>query len=448
MKYWIETYGCQMNKAESEALELALNHNKWKEAEDPMEADLTIINTCSVRETAETRIWGRIGYYKKVKKNNPAMTLIITGCMAERLGNKFINKNSPVDKVFGTFTKNKIIDSVLQKTIFDPIFPSGQNFASEDSMPNNQTYEFNKLHTTEGKFKAFVPIMNGCNNFCSYCIVPYVRGRELSRNPEEIFSEIEKLETMGVKEITLLGQNVNSYYYEDKETGEKLDFPFLLKKISQQVSSIEWIRFLTSHPKDLSEKLISVIAESTNICRHIHLPLQSGSDVILKKMNRKYNSDFYNTLIKKIKDNIPDMSITTDIIVGFPGETQEDYNMTYDMINSIKFNEAFTYYYNPREGTNAFNFGDDIPKEEKIKRLSEVIKLQRKISIMKKKEKIGTTFKVLAEGFSKNNTTELIGRTESDEMIVFNAGQDRIGLYNIVKILFLKGNTFIGETVK
>ena len=433
MKYWIETYGCQMNKAESEAIELELNYNRWEKAENPQEADLAIINTCSVRETAEQRIWGRIGYYRWVKKDNPSLILIMTGCMAERLGSKILNPASPVDKVFGTFTKNKIIEFVLEKRDFNPL------------SPNSQLYEFSKIHTTEGKFKSFIPIMNGCNNFCSYCIVPYVRGRELSRNPDEIFFEIEKLENMGIKEITLLGQNVNSYYYENSKNGEKLDFPDLLKKISEKVINIEWIRFLTSHPKDLSDKLINVIAKSKNICRHIHLPLQSGSDIILKKMNRKYNSAFYNNLIKKIKDNIPDISITSDIIVGFPGESKEDYNMTYNMMQNIKFNEAFTYYYNPREGTEAFNFEDDIPKEEKLKRLSEIIDLQKKISVSKKKEKIGKKVKVLTEGFSKNNLKELIGRTESDEMIVFNGRNDKIGLYNIVKILFLKGNTFIGE---
>ena len=433
MKYWIETYGCQMNMAESEAIELELNYNRWEKAENPGVADLAIINTCSVRETAEQRIWGRIGYYKKVKRDNPSITLIVTGCMAERLGNKLLNKSSPVDKVFGTFTKNRIIDFLLSKREFDP---------------HNHQYEFKKVHTTEGKFKAFIPIMNGCNNFCSYCIVPYVRGRELSRNPDEIFFEIEKLETMGVKEITLLGQNVNSYYYKNKETNESMDFPDLLKKISEKVNTIQWIRFLTSHPKDLSGKLINIIAKSNNICRHIHLPLQSGSDAILKKMNRKYNSDFYNNLVKKIKDNIPDISITTDIIVGFPGETKDDYEMTYNMMNSIKFNEAFTYYYNPREGTEAFNFVDNIPKEEKIKRLSEIIELQKKITLSEKKKKIGTTVKVLAEGFSKNNCNELIGRTESDDMIVFIDKHDKIGLFNMVKILFIKGNTFIGEIVQ
>jgi len=432
MKYWIETYGCQMNKAESEALELELNHNSWEKAENPDAADLAIINTCSVRETAEERIWGRLGFYKRVKKNNPSITLIITGCMAERLGSKLLNESSPVDKVFGTFTKNNIIDFLLEKSDFNT---------------NKHLYEFNKVHTTEGKFKSFIPIMNGCNNFCSYCIVPYVRGREISRNPDEIFTEIEKLENMGIKEITLLGQNVNSYYYKNSETGESLDFPDLLKRISEKVKNIEWIRFLTSHPKDLSDKLIDVMAKSNNICRHIHLPLQSGSDAILIKMNRKYNSDFYNNLVQKIKDNIPDISITTDIIVGFPGESKEEYNMTYNIMNNIKFNEAFTYYYNPREGTEAFNFDDNIPKEEKVKRLSEIIQLQKKITVSKKKEKIGNTIKVLVEGFSKNNSSELIGRTESNEMIVFYGKHDIIGLYNMVKILSLKGNTFIGEIV-
>ncbi len=291
-----------MNKAESDALELELIGNGWREARVPENASLVIINTCSVRKTAEDRIWGRIGFFKKIKKDNPDQKLIITGCMAERLGDQLKEKKSPVDEVFGTFDKDKIADFIEEKNIVKSY--------------ENGIYKFKKNHTGKDSFKSFIPIMNGCNNFCSYCIVPYVRGREISRNPVDIYRELETLEINKTKEITLLGQNVNSYTYI--ENSRLIDFPDLISEISSRVKSIEWIRFLTSHPKDLSPKLIETIAASANICSHIHLPLQSGSDNILSLMNRRYNTKDYLELVENIKSIIPEVSITTDIITGFP----------------------------------------------------------------------------------------------------------------------------------
>ena len=429
MKYWIETYGCQMNKAESNALELELNIMGWEAAESPESATLAIINTCSVRKTAEDRIWGRIGFFKRIKKDNPHQKLIITGCMAERLGNELTGTKSPVDKVFGTFEKNQIVDYLLEREI-------SVEYADNE-------YIFKNLHSGKSAFKSFIPIMNGCNNFCSYCIVPYVRGREISRNPDEIFNEIVKLEEIKIKEITLLGQNVNSYYFQNNS--KVTDFPDLLESISKKVESIEWIRFLTSHPKDLSDKLIEVLSNHRNICRHIHLPLQSGSDKILGLMNRKYNSSYYYNLVEKLKKSIPGISITTDIIVGFPGEDENDFINTYSMMENIKFEDAFTYYYNARKGTKADSYEDNIPKEIKLERLSQIIRLQKQISHDTRKKKIGNTVKVLSEGLSKNNGNELIGRTEYDEMIVFPGNHDKIGMMQNVKITSLKGNTFKGE---
>ena len=432
MKYWIETYGCQMNKAESDALELELIGNGWKEARVPENASLVIINTCSVRKTAEDRIWGRIGYFKKIKKDNPDQKLIITGCMAERLGNQLKEKKSPVDEVFGTFDKDKIADFIEEKNIVKSY--------------ENGIYKFKKNHSGKGSFKSFIPIMNGCNNFCSYCIVPYVRGREISRDPFDIYRELETLEIYKTKEITLLGQNVNSYTYI--ENNRLIDFPDLISEISSRVKSIEWIRFLTSHPKDLSLKLIEAIAASENICRHIHLPLQSGSDNILALMNRRYNTKDYLELVKNIKSIIPGVSITTDIITGFPGESEDDFKMTCEMMQKVRFSDAFTYYYNPRIGTEAYNFPNEIEMEVKLKRLSGIIELQKKISLELRENKLGQTVKVLAEDYSKNNKKELLGRTESDEMIVFAGKHDNIGKFNKVKIISLKGNTFIGELIE
>jgi tRNA-2-methylthio-N6-dimethylallyladenosine synthase len=432
MQYWIETYGCQMNKAESDALELELNGCGWKEAQVPENASLVIINTCSVRKTAEDRIWGRIGYFKRIKKDNPDQKLFITGCMAQRLGDQLKENKSPVDEVFGTFDKDKIID-----------FISSEN---TNKSGENAIYKFKKNHSGKNTFKSFIPIMNGCNNFCSYCIVPYVRGREISRKPSDIYSEIETLEKDKIKEITLLGQNVNSYTY--MENNASLYFPGLLTEISSMVKSIEWIRFLTSHPKDLSIKLIVAIADSSNICKHIHLPLQSGSDNILSMMNRGYNSKYYLTLVENIKKNIPGVSITTDIITGFPGETEDDFKLTCEMMERVKFSDAFTYYYNPRIGTEAYNFPNEIEKEVKLERLSRIIDLQKKISLDSRKAKLGYAVKVLAEGYSKNSKSELLGRTESDEMIVFTGKHDKIGKFNNVKIISLKGNTFTGELIE
>ncbi len=421
-----------MNKAESEALEIELCQNGWESAESPEESSLVIINTCSVRKTAEDRIWGRIGFYKRIRGINPDQRLIVTGCMAERLGDELKNgNNSPVDKVFGTFEKAEIVNYVLER-----------NIAEKNE---NNIYVFKEKHTKNGSFKAFIPIMNGCNNFCSYCIVPYVRGREISRNPDEIILELKELEEMKIKEISLIGQNVNSYNYNNGNV--IMDFPDLLSLITRNVKSVEWIRFITSHPKDLSDKLIETISKTKSICKHLHLPLQSGSDKILDRMNRKYTSGHYYDLVDKIKKAVPGISITTDIIVGFPGEQEEDFDKTCEMMEKVRFNDAFTYYYNPRLGTKAFSYKDDVEKDLKLQRLSKIIKLQRKITSENKKEKIGKTVRVLAEDYSKNSISELIGRTESDEMIVFPGKHDKIGLLHDVKIISMEGNTFKGELI-
>ena len=424
-KYLIETYGCQMNKAESDALELELKGSGWKETELPEEASAVIINTCSVRKTAEDRIYGRIGFYKKVKETNHDLKLIITGCMAERLGDELKKGSSPVDFVAGTFNKNSIID-FLNNSV------SGSG--------NTGFFEFRKLHYREGSFKAFVPIMHGCNNFCSYCIVPYVRGREISRSTEDILEEISYLETKNVKEITLLGQNVNSYKTE-------LDFPDLLELIAEKTHSIEWIRFTSSHPKDVTEKLIKVISENKKICNHFHLPVQHGSDRILKLMNRKYDSAYYLDYIDKLKKSIPDISITTDMMVGFPGETEEDFQKVIDIMERVRYSDAFTYYYNPREGTASSKMEDSVPKEIKLDRLDRIIKLQRKISLEEKIKKTGTICKALVESVSRNKPEELLARNESDEMIVFNGKHDKIGSFVNLKIISLKGNTLKGEII-
>jgi len=433
-KYWIETYGCQMNKAESEALENQLKRAGWQPALVQTNAELIILNTCSVRKTAENRIWGRIGFFKHQKLTRN-IKLAIIGCMSERLKENLIKENDAVDIVVGNFEKHKFIEAV--KSAF-----KGQKRVS---FTKTIEYKFNSFHSAGNSFKSFIPIMHGCNNFCSYCIVPYVRGREVSRDPYEILDEISRLEEKNVKEITLLGQNVNSYEYS--LNNKIIDFPKLLLFLIDNIKKIKWIRFLTSHPKDLSHKLIEVIKSSTLLCKHIHLPVQHGSNAVLKAMKRKYTREKYLSMIEQLKNRISDVSITTDILIGFPGESHEDFVDTVELLKEVRFNDAFTYRYNPREGTEAYNFEDNVPEEVKLERLSEIIELQRSISSEIKSRKIGKTVPVLVESISKKNRDELLCRTERDEMVVFPGSVKSIGDIIDIELVSLSGNTFIGKEV-
>ncbi|GAB4370123.1 MAG: tRNA (N6-isopentenyl adenosine(37)-C2)-methylthiotransferase MiaB [Spirochaetales bacterium] len=431
--YWIETYGCQMNKAESNALVQQMAKDGWILAPSPKEAELIILNTCSVRGTAETRIRGRIGYYKSLKRIHPH-TLVVMGCMAERLKEKLKEEEPAVDLVVGTFQKGAFL-SLLKGP--------GRSSYNEMRLDADSRYHFASGHYMEGEFKAFVPIMHGCNNFCSYCIVPYVRGREVSRPPEEIFRELESLRERQVREVTLLGQNVNSYRYEHGAgwTG----FPDLLRQIVQWYPEIPWIRFLTSHPKDLSDQVIDCLAEYPQLCKHLHLPVQHGSNRILRSMNRKYDRETYLHLVERLRKKVPSISLTTDILIGFPGETEEDFRATLELMEIVRFDDAFTYYYNPREGTKAYNLPDDVPLEVKLERLQEVIDLQRRIGRENKEQRIGSRVKVLVEEVSKMKSTELLARTERDEMVVLPGPGEWIGTFREVELLALKGNTFWGN---
>ena len=304
-KYYIETYGCQMNVAESNAMETMLKGRGWVEASSPEDADLAIINTCSVRKSAENRIWGRLGAYTHIKaqkaKDNESMTLVLTGCRAERLHDSVKNDAPQIDFVIGNNDKLKLLDIVGDK---------------ESTPQESEKYVFTKAYHKDGEFSSYVPIMNGCNNFCSYCIVPYVRGREVSRPVDEILEEVRRLDEEGVREITLLGQNVNSYDYEG------CHFPQLLGMICRQCNNIQWIRFESPHPKDFSDELIEVIAREPKVAKHLHVPMQSGNTRILGLMNRHYTREKYLALIDKIKQRVPNVTFALDIMVGFPGETE------------------------------------------------------------------------------------------------------------------------------
>jgi tRNA-2-methylthio-N6-dimethylallyladenosine synthase len=426
--YWLETYGCQMNKAESDALQVTLQKHDTYPASDHTEADIIILNTCSVRKTAENRIWGRIGFYKK-QKTLRRFIFVVMGCMSQRLQNHLQQHCPEIDIVTGSFHKQEILRAIQK------VRRNGDSLCLTAESP----YSFSHIHTLAG-FKSLVPVMHGCNNFCSYCIVPYVRGREVSREPASIVREITELDGRGIKEITLLGQNVNSYNYASN--GTAVLFPDILHTILKKIRNIQWVRFLTSHPKDISKRLIELMAADHRLCRHIHLPVQHGSNAVLARMRRGYTREYYLDLINSIKNAVSDISITTDILIGFPGETQEDFDMTYKLMQQVEFDDAFTYYYNPREGTAAAALEDNVPHELKIERLQGIIELQTSISRKTKQKRLNTEVKVLVENISKQNAHALLARTEHDDMAVFPGEAPLMGSFVRARLTALRGNTF------
>jgi tRNA-2-methylthio-N6-dimethylallyladenosine synthase len=437
--YFFETYGCQMNSAESAAMVLALKERGWSAAENGETADLAILNTCSVRQTAEQRVLGRLAQYQSLKKKRRRrghpLTLIVAGCMAERLGESLKEAYDAVDHVMGTTARSTFpaILETLERGLGRTVAPAGEK----------PVFSFATSHLEEGRFRSFVPIMHGCNNYCSYCIVPYVRGREISRSPASIAAEIRLLADRGVREITLLGQNVNSYRFEDG-SGGTVDFPALLELTARETenSPIRWVRFLSSHPKDLCSRAIRVMAEHPVFCRHLHLCVQHGSNAVLKAMNRRYNRERYLELVDEIRQAMPDISLSTDVLVGFPGETEEDLERTLDLMERVRFHYAYMYHYNPREGTAAYDLPGRIGEELKRSRLARVMALQKKHTQERLKRRVGSRETILIEGISRKNADELIGRTERDEMVVVPGNASAIGRFAQVRLSSLRGNTF------
>jgi len=418
-----------MNKAESAALERDLQANGFSPAAGPQSADVVLLNTCAVRKTAEDRIWGRLGFYRHLKKERP-FTLAVLGCMSERLKENLSAAAPEVDVVIGTFGKRELVERL-----------QGQNPAPTPA-EEAEIYHFAPLHSL-GATKALLPVMHGCDNFCSYCIVPHVRGRERSRAPAEILAEIAVLEREGAREVTLLGQNVNSYRYS--EDGREILFPDLLDMIEERLVKIRWVRFLTSHPKDCSAALIERLCSSSVLCPHLHLPVQHGSNRILSLMNRGYTREQYLALIDAVKMKVSDISITTDILIGFPTETEDDLAATVSLMEEVGFDDAYTYYYNPREGTRAYDFGDTVGQKEKLARLGTVIEVGRRLKAERLAERIGKKARVLVEGTSRKAAHELLGRTEHDEMVVFPGGRELIGGFVDVILQSLNGTTFRGQ---
>ncbi len=426
-KYYIETYGCQMNISDSELVATILTEAGFEEAESIEDADVIMFNTCSVRQHAEDRVKGRISNEQSRKRTKKDLLIGVMGCMAQRLQNQLIDMKIGVDFVVGVDQYHEIPKIIAEKVKITADF----NF--------DEVYH-NVYPTRKGKFNAFVTIMRGCNNFCTYCIVPYVRGRERSRPFDEIMHEVEEAGKKGFKDITLLGQNVNSYAYQG------IKFHELMKEVAQ-IDTIKRLRFVTSHPKDLSDDLIRVMAEEDKICKHLHLPLQSGDNEILKQMNRGYTAEHYYGIIEKLRDAMPNIGLTTDIIVGFPGETHEQYMKTYKLMEKIRYEYAFMYKYSPRTGTKAAEFTNQVEEAVRLERLKEIIEMQREITLQKYREQIGSIKEVYVENISKKSSEEVSGKTEDFKIAVFKGDKSLIGKFVDVRITDATSGTLIGEKV-
>ncbi len=432
-KFSIITFGCQMNKYDSERIAGLLYKYKAQYEENTQNADIIVFNTCTVRESADDRLFGQLGNLKGLKEEKPDLIIAVGGCLAQSYGEKLLLKFPQIDIVFGTHNIERFPYLLKSKIL------TGNRVIE---LKNESTYDISCLPSLREKsFSAWVSIMRGCNNFCSYCIVPYVRGRQSSRPSSKIIKEVNNLVSSGVIEITLLGQNVNSY---GKDLADDLNFPKLLKSLSE-ISGLKRIRFITSHPKDFNSETIKVVAESERLCNHFHLPLQAGSNKVLKDMNRGYRKDEYLRLIEEIYNMSPDASITTDIIVGFPTETEKDFLETLDVVEKVKFDNAFTFIYSPRPGTKAIKFNNNFSHKEKMNRFKRLVEKQTSISQKKNDHLIGKSFDVLVEDFSKKDKEMLMGRTKTNKIINFKGDSNLIGRIVYVDIISAKAHYLIGK---
>lgn len=438
-KAYIETYGCQMNQADSEVVASILKNDNYEITTDIAEADLILVNTCSIRENAEQRVKKRLMEFDSLRKKKSWLKVGVLGCMAERLQNQLVEENK-VDIVVGP-DSYRDIPSLLKEAE-----KNNKSYISA-ILSEEETYaDITPVKLDTNGVTAFISIMRGCENFCSYCVVPYTRGRERSRDPQTIIAEAKDLFEKGYREVTLLGQNVNSYIWNKGQENE-INFAKLMALVAK-VSPLLRIRFSTSHPKDISQELLDTIAKYDNICKFIHLPLQSGSTRMLKIMNRKYTRKDYMTKITAIKNTIKDCGISTDIIAGFCTETIEDHKDTLDMMQWVGYDSAFMFNYSQRSNTLAAKkYEDDIPYEEKTRRLEEIIELQRRLSLESNQKDVGKTFEVLIEGESKRSKEQLFGRNTQNKVIIFDRKDFKIGEYVQVKVTSCTSATLFGETI-
>jgi tRNA-2-methylthio-N6-dimethylallyladenosine synthase len=437
--FYIESYGCAMNFADTEVVASILHNNGFGSTKNIEEADLIFINTCSIREKAEQTVRKRLTDFKKIKKAKPGMLVGVLGCMAERLKDKFLQEEKLVDMVVGP-DAYRTLPHLIQEA------ETGQK-AVNVLLSREETYaDIAPIRLNSNGVNAFVSIMRGCNNMCSFCVVPFTRGRERSRDAESIIEECKDLFDSGYKEVTLLGQNVDSYHFITNKN-EVVTFAMLLEKVAQISPEIR-VRFSTSHPKDITDEVLYTIAKYDNICNYIHLPVQSGSTRVLQLMNRTYTREWYLAKVNRIREIIPDCGLSTDVITGFCTETEEDHQETLSLIDYCKFDLAYMYFYSERPGTLAARrFEDDIPEETKKRRLQEVIDMYRGHSAESMQKDVGKTLKVLIEGTSKKNENELYGRTDQNKVVVFPNEEYKKGDYVYVQINSCTAGTLIGQAI-
>jgi len=429
--FYVETYGCQMNVADSEVVASIMSAAGYNKTPELDRADIIFVNTCAVRENAEARVYGRLGDFKHLKKSNPGVVVGVLGCMAERLRKDLMETESFVDLVVGPDEYRKLPQLVENAVAGE------KGIAVRLSRVEN--YDDIVPLRMDG-ISAWISVMRGCDKFCTFCVVPFTRGRERSRSLDSIVREVRGLAERGFREVTLLGQNVNSY------ADGANDFADLLAAAARVDRGVR-IRFTTSHPQDMSDKLIETIARNENICKYIHLPVQSGSDRILGLMNRSYSSDHYRKLVAKIKRMIPGVSLSTDIIAGFPTETPDDHRQTIELLKEVGYDGAFTFKYSPRENTKAWERNDDVPEDVKVTRLNEIIDVQREISYGKNQESIGRTVEVLVEGESKKSADDFCGRTDTNKMVVMPRNGFAAGEYINVRVERANSATLFGAHV-
>ncbi len=431
-RVYIETYGCQMNVADSEVVSSIIHTNGFALTPDIAEADIILLNTCSVRDNAEEKVYHRLKHLRHYKRKNPEVVIGILGCMAERLREELLDADSIIDLVVGPDEYRKL------PSLVEGAYRGEKGLAVRLSRVEN--YDDIIPLRTDG-ISAWLSVMRGCDKFCSFCVVPFTRGRERSRTLDSIVREVADLSVQGFKEVTLLGQNVNSY--QDGDAG----FAELLARVAEVDRSMR-VRFLTSHPDDMSDRLIETIARYTNICKYVHLPVQSGSDRILKLMNRNYTANHYLRLVKKIREVVPGISISTDIIAGFPTETDEDHQQTLAVMDQVQYDGAYMFRYSPREGTKAWTLEDDIPEKVKIDRLNAIIHRQQKISYENNQRLVGTTEEILVEGESKKSPDEWQGRTDTNRVVIFPRRGMHVGEMIQIEIHKANSATLFGDQVK
>lgn len=438
--FYIESYGCAMNFADSEVVASILLENGYGATTDFQQADLIFINTCSIREKAEITVRKRLTEFRKIKRERPGMLVGVLGCMAERLKAQFLEEEKLVDMVVGP-DAYRTLPGLIEEA------ETGQK-AVNVLLSRDETYaDIAPVRLNSNGVTAFVSIMRGCNNMCSFCVVPFTRGRERSRDAASIVQECKTLFDEGYREVTLLGQNVDSYYWIDEQKDERVTFAMLMEQVAQ-ISPLLRVRFSTSHPKDITDEVLHSMVKYDNICNYIHLPVQSGSSRVLQMMNRTYSREWYIAKVNRIRELIPDCGLSTDMITGFCTETEEDHQQSLSLMDYCKYDLAYMYYYSERPGTLAARrFEDDVPLEVKKRRLQEMIDLHRIHSLQSMQRDVGKTFKVLVEGTSKKSEHDLFGRTDQNKVVVFPKGNLKPGEYVLTRIVSCTAGTLLGEVI-